>query len=123
MFRRLARETPSLIAAATAAHPELLRAAVDAGLPAFCEKPLAADIADAEALAAYVGSAPVQIGYPRRFDPAFLAVRAAVVSGELGALHTVRSTTLDPAPPASSPKVIAPRANGLTRNPDRPRVT
>ncbi|MBA3906309.1 MAG: dehydrogenase, partial [Pseudonocardiales bacterium] len=42
---------------------------------------------------------PVQIGYPRRFDPAFKAVRAAVVSGELGALHTVRSTTLDPAPP------------------------
>jgi myo-inositol 2-dehydrogenase / D-chiro-inositol 1-dehydrogenase len=41
----------------------------------------------------------VQIGYPRRFDPGFLAARAAVVSGELGRLHTVRSTTLDPAPP------------------------
>jgi len=36
-----------LIAAATAAHPALLLAAVEAGLPVFCEKPLAADIADA----------------------------------------------------------------------------
>jgi myo-inositol 2-dehydrogenase/D-chiro-inositol 1-dehydrogenase len=40
----------------------------------------------------------VQIGYPRRFDPAYAAARAAVESGELGWLHTVRSTTLDPAP-------------------------
>jgi myo-inositol 2-dehydrogenase/D-chiro-inositol 1-dehydrogenase len=40
----------------------------------------------------------VQIGYPRRFDPAFTAARAAVETGELGWVHTVRSTTLDPAP-------------------------
>ena len=91
-----------LIAAATAAHPALLLAAVDAGLPVFCEKPLAADIADAVSVAAKIGDAPVQIGYPRRFDAAFLAARAAVVSGELGALHTVRSTTLDPAPPPAA---------------------
>jgi myo-inositol 2-dehydrogenase/D-chiro-inositol 1-dehydrogenase len=102
-----------VIAAATAAHPELLRAAVDAGLPTFCEKPLAADLADAEALAAYVGDAPVQIGYPRRFDPAFLGVRAAVVSGELGALHTVRSTTLDPAPP---PEAYIATSGGIFRD-------
>ena len=42
---------------------------------------------------------PVQIGYPRRFDPAYLAARDAVADGELGWVHTVRSTTLDPAPP------------------------
>ena len=42
---------------------------------------------------------PVQIGYPRRFDPAFQAARDAVADGELGWVHTVRSTTLDPAPP------------------------
>jgi myo-inositol 2-dehydrogenase/D-chiro-inositol 1-dehydrogenase len=42
---------------------------------------------------------PVQIGYPRRFDPAYLAARNAVAAGELGWVHTVRSTTLDPAPP------------------------
>jgi myo-inositol 2-dehydrogenase / D-chiro-inositol 1-dehydrogenase len=41
----------------------------------------------------------VQIGYQRRFDAAFAAAKAAVDSGALGALTTVRSTTMDPAPP------------------------
>ena len=40
--------------------------------------------------------------YPRRFDAGFAGARAAVASGELGWLHTVRSTTLDPAPPPSA---------------------
>jgi myo-inositol 2-dehydrogenase/D-chiro-inositol 1-dehydrogenase len=90
-----------IIAAATDAHPELLLAAVEAGMPVFCEKPLAADIADAVALCARISGRDerVQIGYPRRFDAGYRAARAAVHSGELGWLHTVRATTLDPAPP------------------------
>ncbi|MFL6192519.1 MAG: Gfo/Idh/MocA family oxidoreductase, partial [Actinomycetes bacterium] len=44
----------------------------------------------------------VHIGYQRRFDAAFQAARAAVASGELGWLHTVRATTLDPAPPPAA---------------------
>lgn len=102
-----------LIAAATAAHPALLLAAVAAGLPVFCEKPLAADIADAVRIAGAVAGAPVQIGYPRRFDAAFLGARDAVTSGSLGVLHTVRSTTLDPAPPP--PAYIA-GSGGLFRD-------
>jgi myo-inositol 2-dehydrogenase / D-chiro-inositol 1-dehydrogenase len=90
-----------VVAAATDAHPEVVLAAVAAGLPVFCEKPLARHVADAAAVARRVqeSGVPVQVGYPRRFDPAFRTARAAVVGGELGALHTVRSTTLDPAPP------------------------
>ena len=90
-----------LIAAATDAHPALIRAAVDAGLPVFCEKPVARSTEEAVGVQRYVEAAglPVQIGYPRRFDSAFQAARDAVASGELGWLHTVRSTTLDPAPP------------------------
>jgi myo-inositol 2-dehydrogenase/D-chiro-inositol 1-dehydrogenase len=93
-----------LVAAATDTHPELLLAAVEAGLPVFCEKPLARTVTDAAAVARRVqeSGVPVQVGYPRRFDPAFLAARAAVESGELGGLHTVRSTTLDPAPPPAA---------------------
>ena len=98
-----------LIAAATDAHPALLLAAVEAGLPVFCEKPVARNAADAVKVFQQIvsqqseGSAvPVQIGYPRRFDPAFAAARAAVVAGELGRVHTVRSTTLDPAPPPAA---------------------
>ena len=90
-----------VIAAATDAHAELLVAAVDAGLPVFCEKPLAGRIDDAltVARALHGRDGRVQIGYPRRFDAGYAAARAAVRSGELGWLHTVRATTLDPAPP------------------------
>jgi myo-inositol 2-dehydrogenase/D-chiro-inositol 1-dehydrogenase len=93
-----------LVAAATDTHPELVLAAVEAGLPVFCEKPLARGVTDAVAVARRVqdSGVPAQVGYPRRFDPAFLAARAAVESGELGGLHTVRSTTLDPAPPPAA---------------------
>lgn len=90
-----------VIAAATDAHPELIRAAVSAGLPTFCEKPVARDPHDAVAVLAAVETSgvPVQIGYNRRFDVGFEAARRAVASGELGWVHTLRSTTLDPAPP------------------------
>jgi myo-inositol 2-dehydrogenase / D-chiro-inositol 1-dehydrogenase len=91
-----------VIAAPTDLHPELILLCVAAGIPAFCEKPVARDSAVAAKLARRVADAgvQVQIGYPRRFDPAFAAVRAAVAGGELGWVHTVRSTTLDPAPPS-----------------------
>jgi myo-inositol 2-dehydrogenase/D-chiro-inositol 1-dehydrogenase len=90
-----------VIAAATDAHPALILACVQAGLPTFCEKPVAGTSAEAANIQRRVADAGVeiQIGYPRRFDAGFIAARAAVADGELGWLHTVRSTTLDPAPP------------------------
>jgi myo-inositol 2-dehydrogenase / D-chiro-inositol 1-dehydrogenase len=42
---------------------------------------------------------PIQIGFPRRFDAGYMAAQGEVASGALGYVHTVRSTTLDPAPP------------------------
>ena len=96
-----------LIAASTDAHPELIIAAVDAGLPLFCETPLAPTIAEGVEVLRRVQAAevPVQIGYQRRFDVAFQAAHDAAAAGELGWLHTVRSTTLDPAHP--TPEYVA----------------
>jgi myo-inositol 2-dehydrogenase/D-chiro-inositol 1-dehydrogenase len=96
-----------VIAASTDAHPELIVAAVDAGLPVFCEKPLARTIAEGVEVLQRVQASdvPVQIGYQRRFDVAYQAAHDAVAAGELGWLHTVRSTTLDPAPP--TPEYVA----------------
>lgn len=90
-----------VIAAATAAHPELILAALEAGLPTFCEKPVSSDPQASEDILRRTESSgvAVQIGYPRRFDAAFAAARDAVADGSLGWLHTLRSTTLDPAPP------------------------
>jgi myo-inositol 2-dehydrogenase/D-chiro-inositol 1-dehydrogenase len=93
-----------VVAAATDAHPGLILAGVEAGIPVFCEKPVAKHMSDGvEVLKAVQGSdVPIQIGYNRRFDTGFVNARAAVQSGELGKLHTVRSTTLDPAPPPAA---------------------
>jgi myo-inositol 2-dehydrogenase/D-chiro-inositol 1-dehydrogenase len=104
-----------VIAAATDAHTELIRAGVEAGVPVFCEKPLSGDLAEAVAIARHVtdSGTPVQVGYPRRFDPAFSAARSAVESGELGWVHTVRSTTLDPSP---APRAYIETSGGIFRD-------
>ncbi|QLJ03779.1 Gfo/Idh/MocA family oxidoreductase [Streptomyces sp. NEAU-sy36] len=93
-----------VVAAATDAHPALIRAGVQAGVPVFCEKPVARTMAEGMAVRDAVrdGAVPVQIGFNRRFDAGFAAAREAVRAGELGPLHTVRCTTLDPAPPPAA---------------------
>lgn len=88
-----------VVAAPTDTHPDLVLRVVDAGLPVFCEKPVARTADEAVAVRDRVRGAVVQVGYPRRFDEGFVAAREAVRGGRLGRLHTVRSTTLDPAPP------------------------
>jgi myo-inositol 2-dehydrogenase/D-chiro-inositol 1-dehydrogenase len=92
------------VAAATDAHAPLLLRALGAGLPVFCEKPVAADIDGTLAvLAASEGSRPgVQVGFQRRFDAGYVAARAAVASGSLGWVHTMRAGTLDAAPPPAA---------------------
>ncbi|GAB3385058.1 Gfo/Idh/MocA family protein [Amycolatopsis echigonensis] len=104
-----------VIAAATDAHPELIIQAVDARVPVFCEKPVAADIPGTLAVIDRIADAdvPVQIGFQRRFDAGYQAARVAVESGELGWLHTVRATTLDPAPP---PAAYIAHSGGLFRD-------
>ncbi|MEU9398900.1 Gfo/Idh/MocA family oxidoreductase [Streptomyces sp. NPDC048242] len=93
-----------VIAAATDVHPELIRAGLAAGVPVFCEKPVARTMAEGVGVLRDVrdSGVPVQIGYQRRFDAGYAAARAAVRAGELGALHTVRCVGLDPAPPPAA---------------------
>jgi myo-inositol 2-dehydrogenase/D-chiro-inositol 1-dehydrogenase len=104
-----------VIAASTDAHPELIRIALDARVPVFCEKPLASTAAQSLLVHNFVADSgmQVQIGYPRRFDAGFAAARAAVAGGELGWLHTVRSTTLDPAP---APAAYIAASGGIFRD-------
>ncbi|MDX6432546.1 MAG: myo-inositol 2-dehydrogenase / D-chiro-inositol 1-dehydrogenase [Streptosporangiaceae bacterium] len=104
-----------VVAAATDAHAELVIRGVTAGLPVFCEKPLAPDISGTFQVVRTVNSTgvPVQVGFQRRFDAGHVAAREAVESGRLGWLHTVRSCTLDPAPP---PREYIPVSGGLFRD-------
>jgi myo-inositol 2-dehydrogenase/D-chiro-inositol 1-dehydrogenase len=93
-----------VIATSTQGHVPLLRLAASAGVPAFCEKPVALELAALAEVSDEVATAgiTVQVGFQRRFDPGYRAARAAVVSGELGNLLLVRAATHDPAPPAEA---------------------
>lgn len=90
-----------VITTPTATHAELILATQRAGLPAFCEKPVASSLAETDAvLAAMEGSeVPLHIGFQRRFDTGYQALREAVASGRLGWTHTLRACTSDPTPP------------------------
>ncbi|MER6911939.1 Gfo/Idh/MocA family oxidoreductase [Streptomyces sp. NPDC000594] len=104
-----------VIASATASHAELIGRAAAAGVPAFCEKPIAVDLPGTLGALHAVESAGtvLQLGFMRRFDAGYTAARAAVRSGRLGRLHTVRAITSDPAPP---PAAYLPLSGGLYRD-------
>jgi myo-inositol 2-dehydrogenase / D-chiro-inositol 1-dehydrogenase len=93
-----------VIATSTQGHVSLLGLAASAGVPAFCEKPVALELAALDAIIDVVAAAgiTVQVGFQRRFDPGYRAARDAVISGELGGLLLVRAATHDPAPPAEA---------------------
>ena len=96
-----------VIATTTAEHAPMLRLAADAGLPAFCEKPVALELGVMDSVLEDVARAGtlVQVGYQRRFDAGYGAARAAVADGRLGTLLALRAATHDSVPP--SEKFIA----------------
>ncbi|GAC1379558.1 MAG: Gfo/Idh/MocA family oxidoreductase [Pseudarthrobacter sp.] len=90
-----------VIATGTGTHPELIRAGVDAGIPVFCEKPVAMNVPDALPLLDHIrdNNGVVQIGHQRRFDAGYLEAKRAYQAGELGWIHSLRAVTCDMTPP------------------------
>lgn len=72
-------------------HVDLIERAVEHGVPALCEKPLAMSLADADRAVDIVsqGDVPVQIGFNRRFDTGYRAARNLVADGSLGTVTLV----------------------------------
>ncbi|MFJ4208430.1 Gfo/Idh/MocA family oxidoreductase [Paenarthrobacter sp. NPDC089675] len=93
-----------VIATGTATHPDLIRAGVDAGIPVFCEKPVAVNVAASLPILDYIAEkgGTVQIGHQRRFDDGYLEAKRAYDAGELGWIHSVRAVTCDMTPPPVS---------------------
>ena len=76
-----------LIASPDHTHHELTLACIAAGKPVLCEKPLAptsGECLDIIAAETRRGQRLVQVGYMRRFDPAYVEMKAALQSGRLG---------------------------------------
>ncbi len=104
-----------VIATATPGHAPLLRLGVAAGVPTFCEKPVASTLEETLELATLASATdvPVHVGFQRRFDVGYQRARQAVVDGELEFLHSVRVNTHDQSPPHAA---YIPTSGGLFRD-------
>ncbi|TVR61143.1 MAG: inositol 2-dehydrogenase [Spirochaetaceae bacterium] len=90
-----------IVATPTVMHEGHVTKALEAGLHVMCEKPLAGDLAAANRMltAASSSGKVLQVGFNRRFDRNFMALRDAVVNGSVGTVESLRITSRDPAPP------------------------
>jgi len=90
-----------IIASSTDTHLDYASRAVGAGKAVFCEKPIDLDLGRARGAAGVLGGpqARLFLGFNRRFDPNFQALKAKLDAGAVGALETLHIISHDPAPP------------------------
>jgi len=90
-----------LIATSTDTHSDLMERATAAGKAVLCEKPVDLSLNRARACEAAVAATgqSVMMGFNRRFDPNFNALKTALEAGEIGKPELLSITSFDPAPP------------------------
>lgn len=93
-----------VIASSTDTHADLILRSAAAGKAIFCEKPVDLTIDRARACAAAVKEAGVlcMLGFQRRYDPTFNAVKQRIEAGEIGTPELLIVTSRDPGPPPVS---------------------
>jgi myo-inositol 2-dehydrogenase/D-chiro-inositol 1-dehydrogenase len=98
-----------VIASPTSLHGEQIEAVAASGRAIFCEKPVASNLEETVAAMKSVKKAdvPFQIGFNRRFDPAYAEVARAIKAGELGQVELFRSQSSDPELPPREYTVFA----------------
>lgn len=97
-----------IICTPTNTHADLIERFSAKGKAVFCEKPIDLDLERAKSCVAMVeaGKATIMLGFNRRFDPHFRAVRAAIDAGSIGKVEMITITSRDPgAPPPEYIKV------------------
>ena len=97
-----------LICSSTDTHAQIIIEAAEAGKNIFCEKPVDLSVEKVLKALEAVKKAGVklQIGFNRRFDHNFKAVKDTVAEGKIGDVHIVKVTSRDPgAPPIEYVKV------------------
>jgi myo-inositol 2-dehydrogenase / D-chiro-inositol 1-dehydrogenase len=85
----------AVVATPTPSHAEVVSALLEAGVPTLCEKPLAMTLEDTAAVGRLADERGVllQVGFHRRFDAGYVAVRRAVREGAVGRVNLVRAGT------------------------------
>jgi myo-inositol 2-dehydrogenase/D-chiro-inositol 1-dehydrogenase len=93
-----------VIASPTDQHLDQALAVAATGKAIMCEKPVDLDLARARAASAVLGDRDLRllIGFNRRFDPDFQALKARLAGGVQGDLETLHIISHDPAPPPVS---------------------
>ena len=91
-----------LVCSSTDTHAAISREAINAGKHVFCEKPVDHSIEKIQAVADALKEHPdikFQVGFNRRFDHNFAAIRKAYDDGKIGEAHILKITSRDPEPP------------------------
>jgi myo-inositol 2-dehydrogenase/D-chiro-inositol 1-dehydrogenase len=90
-----------IVASSTDTHLDFSLAALRAGKAVFCEKPIDLDLTRARAAAPVFTEHGHRLlmGFNRRFDVNFAALRDKLQSGDIGRLETLHIISHDPAPP------------------------
>ncbi len=96
-------------------HADLIERFSRAGKAVFCEKPIDLDISRVKSCLNVVAEtgAMLMIGFQRRFDPDFNALKAAINRGRIGEVEMVALTSRDPGPP---PYEYIERSGGIFRD-------
>ncbi|MCV3206339.1 inositol 2-dehydrogenase [Mesorhizobium sp. YC-39] len=104
-----------VICTPTDTHADLIERFAKAGKAIFCEKPIHLDVKRVEKCLAVVdkAKATLMVGFNRRFDPHFAAVRKAIDDGAIGTVEMVTITSRDPGPP---PLDYISRSGGIFRD-------
>jgi len=92
-----------LICSSTNTHSPISLEAIAAGKHVFCEKPIDHDLTKIkQVVEALKGSGiKYQVGFNRRHDHNFAAVKQAIVDGKVGDVHIIKITSRDPEPPSA----------------------
>lgn len=90
-----------LICSSTNTHAPISIEAIEAGKHVFCEKPIDHDLDKIREVEKALEGKKIkyQVGFNRRFDHNFKAVREAVSNGKIGDPHIIKITSRDPSPP------------------------
>lgn len=102
-----------LVCSSTDQHLAHAQAAVRAGKAVFCEKPIDLDLGKVRAAQAEFEGRRFLLGFNRRFDPHFRALKARIDAGVIGVLESLQIVNHDPAAP---PPGFIPTSGGLFKD-------
>ncbi|MEO9576322.1 MAG: inositol 2-dehydrogenase [Tateyamaria sp.] len=104
-----------VICTPTDTHADLIEQFTAAGKAVFCEKPIDLNVERVRACLTQVDEVGgrLMLGFNRRFDPDFMAVKAAIDDGKIGEVEMINLTSRDPGPP---PYDYITRSGGIFRD-------